>query len=106
MLATGADRLPHVLRYLAAVERRLDGAELDPGRDATLLDRVLPAYDAYLDVVDALPDGTAVPASLVDIRWMVEELRVSVFAQQLGTAHPVSEKRIRNALDAWTASRG
>ncbi len=105
VLATGADRLPHVLRYLAAVERRLDAAELDPGRDALLLDKVLPAYDAYLDVVDALPDGAAVPASLLEVRWMVEELRVSVFAQPLGTAHPVSEKRIRNALNAWVAAR-
>ncbi|MGJ7452438.1 ATP-dependent RNA helicase HrpA [Aquipuribacter sp. MA13-13] len=106
VLATGAERLPHVLRYLAAVERRLDAAEVDPGRDALLLDKVLPAYDAYLDVVDTLPDGVAVPASLLEVRWMVEELRVSVFAQQLGTAHPVSEKRIRNALAAWTAARG
>ena len=42
------------------------------------------------------------PAALLDVRWMVEELRVSVFAQQLGTAHPVSEKRIRTALAPWT----
>ncbi len=102
VLATGATRLPHVLRYLGAVGRRLDAAETDPGRDLVLLDRVLPAYDAYLDVVDSLPEGTAVPASLLEVRWMVEELRVSVFAQQLGTAHPVSEKRIRNALAPWT----
>ena len=102
VLATGVDRLPHVLRYLAAVERRLDAAELTPARDLELLDRVLPAYDAYLDVVDALPEGAPVPAALLDVRWMVEELRVSVFAQQLGTAHPVSEKRIRAALAPWT----
>lgn len=100
VLATGVARLPHLLRYLAAVERRLDAAELDPGRDGLLLDRVLPAYDAYLDVVDALPEGAGIPAALLDVRWMVEELRVSVFAQQLGTAHPVSEKRIRTALAA------
>jgi len=103
VLATGVDRLPHVLRYLAAVERRLDAAELSPARDGELLDRVLPAFDAYLDVVDSLPEGSPVPAALLDVRWMIEELRVSVFAQQLGTAHPVSEKRIRAALDAWTA---
>jgi ATP-dependent helicase HrpA len=102
VLATGVARLPHVLRYLAAVERRLDTAEADPARDLLLLDRVLPAYDAYLDVVETLPEGTAVPASLLEVRWMVEELRVSVFAQTLGTAHPVSEKRIRNALAAWS----
>ena len=103
VLATGVDRLPHVLRYVAAVERRLDAAELAPARDGELLDRVLPAYDAYLDVVDALEEGAPVPAGLLDVRWMVEELRVSVFAQQLGTAHPVSEKRIRAALAPWTA---
>ncbi|MFC5381349.1 ATP-dependent RNA helicase HrpA [Aquipuribacter nitratireducens] len=100
----GADRMPHLLRYLAAVERRLDAASQDPTRDLRLLDeKVLPAYDAYLDVVDTLPDRAAVPADLLDVRWMVEELRVSVFAQQLGTAHPVSEKRIRSALAAWQA---
>ncbi|WP_336923970.1 ATP-dependent RNA helicase HrpA [Aquipuribacter sp. SD81] len=97
----GADRLPHVLRYLAAVERRLDAAERDPARDLQLLDRVLPAYDAYLDVVETLPDPAAVPADLLEVRWMVEELRVQVFAQQLGTPQPVSEKRIRTALARW-----
>jgi len=50
------------------------------------------------DALDALPAGTPVPAELADVRWLLEELRVSLFAQQLGTAQKVSEKRILQLL--------
>jgi len=53
---------------------------------------------ACLDAVDALPPGVVIPGD--PVRWMVGELRVSLFAQTLGTRHPVSETRVRAALDA------
>jgi ATP-dependent helicase HrpA len=57
---------------------------------------------AYDDLLTALPPTRSTAADVRDIRWMIEELRVSLFAQQLGTAQPVSEQRIYRALDAVT----
>ncbi len=88
------------MRYLAAVRKRLDTAPHDLDRDLERMDQVHGVLDAWLDAVDALPPGVAIPPELVAVRWMVEELRVSLFAQTLGTAHPVSEKRVRAALAA------
>jgi hypothetical protein len=47
----------------------------------------------------ALPEGVPVAPAVDDVRWMIEELRVGMFAQQLGTRFPVSEKRVRRALE-------
>ena len=92
--SSGVARLPHVLRYLRAMQRRLDLLPQDVERDLALMDRVHVVEDAWHDALDALPAGTPVPAELADVRWLLEELRVSLFAQQLGTARKVSEKRI------------
>jgi ATP-dependent helicase HrpA len=89
--ATGLARLPHLVRYLQAIQRRLEKLPEDPRRDADLMHRVHAIEREYRD----LPPS----ARRSDIRWMVEELRVSFFAQQLGTAHPVSERRILRAID-------
>ena len=103
VLLTGRDRLPHVVRYLAAVRKRLDTAPNDLDRDLERMDQVHGVLDAWYEAVDALPSGAAITPELVSVRWMVEELRVSLFAQTLGTAHPVSEKRVRAALAAAEA---
>jgi ATP-dependent helicase HrpA len=58
---------------------------------------------AYRAAVAGLPAGAVEPPALAEVPWMIEELRVSLFAQQLGTAFPVSEKRIRRAIAAATA---
>lgn len=92
--ATGYRRLPDVLRYLRAVERRLDKLPQDPHRDRERMQRIQDVQREYRDAVGGLP-----PERAASIRWMIEELRVSYFAQQLGTAHPVSEKRILRAMD-------
>jgi ATP-dependent helicase HrpA len=88
--ATGAGRLPHVLRYLRAAERRLDKLPEDPLRDDELMGRVQSLEQA----AGVLPAGRR-----VEIGWMLEELRVSLFAQQLGTAYRVSEKRVRREIE-------
>ena len=54
--------------------------------------------DAYFATVDSLPAARRLDPDVVDVRWMLEELRVSAFAQQLGTAGPVSAARVRKAL--------
>ena len=62
--------------------------------------RVHQVQDAYAHVVKALPVSRARADDVAEIRWQIEELRVSLWAQSLGTPRPVSEKRIFKALDA------
>jgi ATP-dependent helicase HrpA len=94
----GADRLPDLVRYLRAVEHRLDRLPAAVARDQQETERVQALEDAYLDRLEALREGAETPEALIQVRWMIEELRVSAFAQQLGTRYPVSEKRVRRAL--------
>ena len=97
----GLVRLRHVVRYLTAVGQRRERLT-DVARDRQLMDQVLPLQEAYLHQVAALPDGRPPGAALREVRWMLEEYRVSLFAQHLGTAHPVSDQRIRKAFAAAT----
>jgi ATP-dependent helicase HrpA len=92
---TSARRLPDLLRYLRAIERRLDRLPDDPYRDRELIMKIQRIEGAYVRARDARPGDTKVR----EVRWMIEELRVSFFAQQLGTAYPVSEKRIMKVLE-------
>ncbi|EYR63721.1 ATP-dependent helicase [Actinotalea ferrariae CF5-4] len=97
----GAERLPHLVRYLRAALHRLRKAAENPARDEGLAWQVRELQDEYDDAVDAARDAapdTARDERLVQVRWLLEELRVSLFAQQLGTPVPVSAKRIRTAL--------
>jgi len=96
----GAAQLRQLPRYLAAVTERRDRLEEDVNRDRMLMDRVVPLEEAYLHRVAALPEGRPPTDGLVRVRWMLEELRVSLWAQRLGTAYPISDARVRKALDA------
>ncbi|SFI91869.1 ATP-dependent helicase HrpA [Amycolatopsis sacchari] len=98
--ATGYDRLPNLVRYLRAIERRIDKLANAAAKDVELLRDVRWLREEYERAVAALPPGVQPGPELVEVRWMLEELRVSYFAQTLGTAHPVSAKRILKALDA------
>ncbi|MCE1178579.1 MAG: ATP-dependent RNA helicase HrpA [Micrococcales bacterium] len=97
---TGLARLPHLLRYLRAMTVRLERAAESPSRDRQLQEPVDRVEGAYADLLDSLPPGRRRSAPVREIGWQVEELRVSVFAQRLGTAAPVSEKRIAKAIAA------
>jgi ATP-dependent helicase HrpA len=96
----GAEQLRHLPRYLAAVRTRRERLPAALGKDRLLMDQVAHLQQAYLHRVDALPEGRPRSAALVKIRWMLEEYRVSLWDQSRGTAHPVSDTRIRKALDA------
>jgi ATP-dependent helicase HrpA len=96
--ATGYRRLPHLTRYLRGMERRLDKLPENPGRDAASMAVAQRAEQAYREAVAALPPARRSGADVADVRWMLEELRVSLFAQALGTQAPVSENRILAAL--------
>ena len=99
--ATPPDRLPHLARYLRAAAYRLEKATSNPNRDAELAWKVHDVEEAYDAARAAYAAGRPDPARAAELsqaRWMIEELRVSLFAQQLGTDGPVSEKRIRKLL--------
>jgi ATP-dependent helicase HrpA len=97
---TGSTRLAHLPRYLEAMRQRLERLPRETAKDLTLMERVHAIEDAWHDALDAIPSSAPVPAPLGDVKWMIEELRVSLFAQRLGTAHPVSEKRILQVVHA------
>jgi ATP-dependent helicase HrpA len=93
----GTARLPHLARYLRAARHRLVKAAENPQRDADLAWQVQDVESLYDDAVAKHPRD----AGLREIRWMLEELRVSLFAQQLGTPTPVSTTRIKKALSSY-----
>jgi ATP-dependent helicase HrpA len=99
---TGAARLPDLVRYVQGIERRLDKVADDPGRDRELMRTVHDLRLEYADLLRALPPARRVDESVQQIRWMIEELRISYFAQTLKAAYPVSEQRILRALDQLT----
>jgi ATP-dependent helicase HrpA len=97
--ATGYRRLPHLTRYLRGIERRLDKLPENPARDAASMAVAQRVEQAYQQAVAGLPVGRRGDPDVTEVRWMLEELRVSLFAQTLGTQAPVSENRILGALD-------
>ncbi|HZH23610.1 MAG TPA: DUF3418 domain-containing protein, partial [Solirubrobacteraceae bacterium] len=103
--ATGGGRLNDVERYLRAAARRLERL---PDASAPDLDRMRAVHDLeaeYERVLAAWPPGRPLAAALREVPWMLEELRVSHFAQALGTRGPVSSKRIRRVLAEVQGSR-
>ncbi|MET9593227.1 ATP-dependent RNA helicase HrpA [Streptomyces sp. NPDC006516] len=98
--STGLRRLPDLMRYLVAEDRRLQQMPTNVQRDTTRMEKVHEMQDEYAWLLEQLPQGRPVPQEVLDIRWMIEELRVSYFAHALGTAQPVSDKRIVKAIDA------
>lgn len=96
----GIRRLPDLMRYLVAADRRLQQMPTGVQRDTTRMEKVHEMQDEYAWLLEQLPQGRPVPPQVREIRWMLEELRVSYFAHALGTAYPVSDKRIVKAIDA------
>ncbi|SEG92508.1 ATP-dependent helicase HrpA [Thermomonospora echinospora] len=96
--ATGWQRLPDLLRYLRAMQVRLDKLPDNPGRDRLLMQQVERMRQEYEHLLHRLPPARRDEEAVRQIRWMIEELRVSLFAQQLGTRYPVSDKRILKAI--------
>ncbi|WP_228920373.1 ATP-dependent RNA helicase HrpA [Streptomyces sp. DH20] len=96
----GLRRLPDLMRYLVAADRRLQQMPANAQRDTTRMAKVHEMRDEYAWLLEQMPQGRPVPQQVRDIRWMIEELRVSYFAHALGTAYPVSDKRIVKAIDA------
>jgi ATP-dependent helicase HrpA len=96
---SGIAKLGHLERYLRGILVRCDRAPSQVSRDGALMDTVARVQVEYDALVGALPAARRAGDDVQALRWMLEELRVSLFAQTLGTAHPVSEKRIYKAMD-------
>lgn len=95
VLATPWTQMQHLVRYLKAIVMRLDKLRGDPQRDAQRLAELRPLEQRWLRGV---ADRKGVPdARLDEFRWLLEELRVSLFAQELRTPQPVSVKRLEKA---------
>ncbi|MFD6390284.1 ATP-dependent RNA helicase HrpA [Nocardia sp. NPDC060259] len=96
----GRARLRELPRYLLAAAQRLEslpGSAVRDRQGMAEVDRMLAAYDK---LVRSLPDGRRNARDVTEIWWMIEELRVSLFAQKIGTPYPVSAKRIEKAIGA------
>ncbi len=91
-------QLAHFPRYLKAAQVRIDKLRADPARDGRLMAEMAPLMVPYQRAVLALKG--AADAQLDDFRWLLEELRVALYAQELRTPMPVSVKRLQKT---WSA---
>jgi ATP-dependent helicase HrpA len=98
--ATGVSRLPDLPRYLRGISVRLSRLPGNVERDRSWMEQVHDVASEYESVVAALPPHRRDAPDVVAARWMIEELRISLFAQELRTPYPVSPVRIYRALDA------
>lgn len=97
-----AARLKDWQRYLQALSKRIEKLKVDVSRDRIQQLSIQKVQAAFDDVLGKQPKGQPVPKELLETQWMIHELRVSLFAQQLGTAYPISEKRIMNHLKGFS----
>ncbi|WP_411568911.1 ATP-dependent RNA helicase HrpA [Shewanella sp. SM96] len=94
----GWNRLADVARYLKAIEIRVEKLPVDPTRDRLHMQSINKVQEALIAQLAKVPRSMPTPPALIEARWMIEEYRVSCFAQVLGTAYPISEKRILNHI--------
>lgn len=97
----GAERLDDWQRYLKALLRRVEKLKIDPTKDRMHQVQLQKVQQAFEKKLDNIQHGQPIPYELANVRWMIEELRVSFFAQQLGTQYPISVKRIEQALQQF-----
>lgn len=94
----GAGKLADVLRYLQAMQKRLEKLLVDPQRDRLLMHEYQKAADAYDNLLGKFAGAPVLPQQVSAIYWMLQELKVSLHAQQLGTPYPISVKRVLHAV--------
>ena len=94
----GVARLAHVPRYLRGAKERVDGLVDNPGRDRQRMTEYERAAAAFAEAGGVIPPADDAPVALVRTRWLLEEYRISLFAQHLGTAEAVSLQRIQKSL--------
>jgi ATP-dependent helicase HrpA len=92
------DQIPELPRYLKAMAIRAERSALNPAKDQERQKQVQPYVDAWQKWAAQKPTDPAELALLREFRWLVEELKVSLFAQELGTKKPVSTRRLDEFL--------
>jgi ATP-dependent helicase HrpA len=101
--ATGRRRLPDLVRYLRAMAYRLEKLPANAARDELWMRQVAAVTAEYEQLRARVPATGAPDDPVVRVRWMIEELRVGLFAQGVGTPRPVSEQRVYKAIDQLIA---
>lgn len=96
--ASGIERLDDIIRYLQAILRRLEKLSIDANQDRLKTLEVDKVDGLLNDLIAKQRKDIPLSQEIADTRWMIEELRVSLFAQNLGTAYPISVKRVLNHL--------
>ena len=99
---SGYDKLDDIIRYLKGILRRLEKLPIDPNQDRLKVIEVNKAADLYNNVLLKQRKDKPVAQDILLTKWMIEELRISLFAQNLGTAQPISLKRIINHLKVFS----
>ena len=94
----GKDRLSHYARYLAALEKRLERMDINFPREADNL-AVMTQWQQHYHQLAEQPHNRAYCEAKQEFAWMLQEFRVSLFAQGIKTAFPISEKRLQKQLD-------
>ena len=102
--ASGHLRLEDIARYLQAMLRRMEKLPVDPNQDRLKMLEIAKVNNVYLSLLAKQSQGKPIIDEILSVRWMMEEFRVSVFAQNLKTAYPVSAKRILNHLKVISAN--
>ncbi|SNY73709.1 ATP-dependent RNA helicase HrpA [Paractinoplanes atraurantiacus] len=98
---TGFRQMHHLPRYLRGIVYRLDRLGGNLARDRQLMAQIHEIESEYREL--RASSSSAASEGLNEIRWMIEELRINFFAQSLGTAYPISDKRIYKAMDQLPA---
>ena len=96
---SGYHRLNDIHRYLLAIEKRIEKLMQNASKDRQAMNTVEEVKNLYENWLNSLTENQRLQQQVVNIRWMIEELRVNLFAQQLGTPYPISAKRIKQQID-------
>lgn len=100
--ASGYEKLDDITRYLKGILRRLEKLPIDPNQDRLKLIEVKKAADLYNTVLSQQRKDKPIAQEILLTKWMIEEFRISLFSQNLGTAQPISLKRIANHLKSFS----
>jgi len=96
------NKLDDIIRYLQGMLRRLEKLPIDPNQDRLKLIEVNKVNDVYQVIMGKQRKDKPIESELLATRWLIEELRISLFAQNLGTSAPISVKRILNHLKGFS----
>lgn len=100
--ASGFEKLDDINRYLKGILRRLEKLPIDPNQDRLKLIEVNKVSELYNSVLSQQRKDKPIEQNILQTQWMIEEFRISLFSQNLGTAQPISLKRIINHLKSFS----